>query len=181
MSYNKKVSIVSFNYNRKNYPAIKVIDNNSDQVVIIFRDVSKHLTLHREGDNILMTVYDENKTLSEGGKARIVIARKLGYRDPKRHAKYIVHQLLIKCINDNGYYLMGRTIDLRDCPPLNKNKDVILIYCVEIKFLLELYLSRPENIHYCLDVNYIETSLGDVYFKIKDIAGGFCGNEVRKP
>ena len=169
MSSNRKIAIVSFRYIGRIYPLIRVVDNNTDQVVIIFRDRPIHLTLHKEDENILLTVYDENKPLSGGGKARIAIARKLGYRDPERHAKYIAHQLLYKCINDDGYYLMGRTTNLADCPSLNKNKDAIVISCVESEFLLELYLARPENVYSCLDVNYVSTSLGDIYFKIKGV------------
>jgi hypothetical protein len=167
MSPIKTITIISFKYKANLYPLIKVIDNNFNQVVVIFRDRPIHLTLHKEKRNILMTIYDENKPLSQGNKARIEIAQKLGYKDPERHGKYITHQILVKCINDNGYYLMGRTTNLMDCPVTNRYGNTI-ITCDKNKFLLELYLSRPENIHSYSNGNYISTSLGDIYFRINE-------------
>jgi hypothetical protein len=157
---------------------MKIEDNLRDQVVIIFRDRPIHVALHKTEYGILRTVLDEKKPITGGGRARIDIAKKLRYKNPEKHAKYIAHNMLIKCDNDTrGYHLVGRTINLKDCSKANKYKSTISIPTDKSKFLLELYLSTKDNLNKTLKGKSIILSFGELYLDIINtpkVIGNIC-------
>ncbi len=131
-----------------NKPFIEIIDQRPDQVILRFIDRDEHVTLHLQQDgSIIKTHYCPNKPRSTWDKTNIEIARSLNYRQPERHGSYVNNRPLPKIDNVDGYYLLGRRIDLQAIQPRQRYYNHIqqTLTVPNNQFMLECYLSTQDN------------------------------------
>ena len=168
-----KDKIVFLKYQEELKPLIKIRDNKKQVIIIFIPFDGEHITLHLQKDNsILKTYWNKNKPKSTWDGTTVEVARKLGYKDPERHGKYVFHEPL-GTSESNVYHLVGRRIDFSQIQDDDKyyrygDKDKLIIDVRQKVFMLELFLFTSSNS--VTDKNKIDTSLGKIIFKIKNIS-----------
>lgn len=131
-----------------NKPFLEIDDQRIDQVVLRFIDRDEHVTLHlRRDGSILKTHYFPDKPSSVWDDTNVEVARSMNYRQPERHGSYVDNRPLPKIDNIEGYYLLGRRIDLQVIQPRQRYYNNIhqTLIVTEDQFMLEFYLSTQNN------------------------------------
>jgi len=191
----KNNKILTIKYNGSVFPVIELIDTKRE-VVIRFIHTTHHWTLHKakiisdtgkyllikngheelkilknsNPDQIIFTSYDEDKARSTWDSCRVKIAEKCGYKNPKRHGKYIIHELLKTTNGERLYDLGGRTVNLIQKNGDNKylkNNTFNIGKSFVIKPMLEGFLTT-ENSRSNNNYLFVECSLGFLYFIISE-------------
>lgn len=168
MIRNKKTTIVVFRHEGSEWPVLKVTES-PDQVLIVIRsEPDEHITLHGQADGtVLFTHWSPDKPRKTADAARARIARKLGYRDPDRHAHYYAHWPLVLAEGMDGHHLVGRRIRIDAARPKAKyaNTPRVTIDAPAREFMLTFTLATPEQPYSAPDEPHITTSFGDLYFR----------------
>lgn len=151
-------------------PVIKVVDNKVDQVVLNFCSRQEHLTLHLQPDGILLRNYwDQDKSKGSWDDERVEVARKLGFKNPEKHGKYIAHNPVGHISDEIPLHLIGRRINLNDAPN-DKDKyrklECLVIDVPTEEIMISFYLypkATPQD-----SLGYMRTSLGFIVLKAEN-------------
>lgn len=164
----KGTTLVVFQLGDLKRSVVKVIEK-LDQVVIVMRSlVNEHVTLHRQPDaTLLLTHWSPEKPPGTWDAMRVEAARKLGYRDPDRHADYLTHRPLFPVQGMDGHELCGRRMSLDAATAKSKYARCpqVVLDAPSREFMLTLHLGTSEQPYFASDEPHVGTELGDLYFR----------------
>lgn len=161
--------IISAQSPLSNKPFLEVDDQRLDQVVLRFIARDEHITLHlQQNGSILKTHYYPNKPSSVWDEANVEVARAMNYRQPERHGSYVDNRPLPKIDNVEGYYLLGRRIDLQAIQPRQRyyNQTQQTLIVPDDQFMLGFYLSTQDN-HRDSSGLVVNCNLGEICLELE--------------
>lgn len=161
--------IISAQSPLSNKPFLEVDDQRLDQVVLRFIAKDEHITLHlQQNGSILKTHYYPDKPSSVWDETNVDVARAMNYRHPERHGSYVDNRPLPKIDNVEGYYLLGRRIDLQAIQPRQRYYNQIqqTLIVPDDQFMLGFYLSTPDN-HRNSSGLVVNCNLGEICLELE--------------
>ena len=167
----KKQLLVCLDYLNQECVIAKICDVVNKQIIISFlnRD-GEHLTIHKQNDSPrLLLTHSSKHVTSKSGMVKIEAARRCGYRNPERHANYLIHDEIY--FEDLNVPILSMGMSYSDCEypiPCKYSKlPKIHLGNVSRDFSLEIYFTYDEADFQRVPFIPITTSLGYILLGIK--------------
>ena len=187
-------TIVYIDFSGAHKPFAKIVDRKTQVICALIARDGEHLTVHRQkdSDDLLFTFYSKNKVPSTWDPMKVELAKKLGYKDPKRHGQYIIHD---SSSFRNGLWIdsynlasdqfsmkrvlkpiIGLRIDRRDyleeIPQKYKKLPRVLLPSAENTFWISIFFTSNSSDFKMTELQPIKTSLGYFSFQIAPLDEG---------
>lgn len=150
-------------------PVLRIEEKPNDVQIIIRSERNEHVSLHRAEDGVIVTYYAPDMASSTHDANRISAARAAGYRDPERHADYVMHRYLWNgpIVGMEGHELCGRRITLERASAKRKYDAMprIVIDAPSTEFMLTFILATPEQPYPRPEEPHVDTTFGQLYFR----------------
>jgi len=147
-----------------------VVEKSGQVVIVIRSERDEHLAVHRMADGpVMFTHSSPDKPPGAWDATRAEIARKLGFRNPGKHAHYYAHRPLFPepIVGMDGHVLVERRVRIEAGSPPAKyaNTPRIVVDAGAPEFMLGVHLSTPGQPYSSPEEPHVATAFGALYFR----------------